>query len=73
MGMLENWAAREDGGMSKVERVAALHEECRADYQKAQEGRQDGTSGAFRQSDLIAGQRSANRTWGTEPQPSGDE
>lgn len=54
-------------------KAAALQAEARESYLAHQAGLADGTFDAQIQTHRIAAQRQANRRWGKEPQPQGDD
>jgi hypothetical protein len=53
--------------------AAALLEAAKVDYEAHQAGVSDGSFDADHRSNMIAAQRQANRRWGREPQPHGDD
>lgn len=53
--------------------AARLLEEAAADRRSFLAGQEDGSAKTASTIHLLAAQRSANRRWGVDPQPSGDE
>lgn len=57
------------------EAVKALHRQCQADYAKGYgaSSLERADKATEQTMNVLAGQRSANRRWGVDPQPSADE